>query len=169
MDAELFAKATRYAAQRGVILGRLLGDGIHGIVLEAEYKAKPGRLAIKVHSNAEAFARECAVYRRLAGQGITGIPGFHIPQFLGADDELLVIEMTIVTRPFVLDFASAYLDRPPQFPLDAIAQWEMEKREQFGVRWPIVQTALAELRGLGIHQTDVSPSNIGFRDEAAGE
>jgi len=32
-------------------------------------------------------------------------------------DDLLAIEMTIVTPPFILDFAGAYLDPAPDFPL----------------------------------------------------
>jgi len=103
------------------------------------------------------------VYRRLAELGIAEILGFNVPQFISADDELLVIAMTIITRPFVLDFASAYLERPPRFPPDVLVQWEEDKREQFGERWETVLRILAELRALGIHQLDASPSNIGFR------
>jgi len=33
------------------------------------------------------------------------ILGFHVPQLLGADDELMAIEMTIVSPPYLLDFA----------------------------------------------------------------
>ncbi len=37
-------------------------------------------------------------------------------------------------------------------------------REQFEVRWPIVQAVLRELETLGIYMQDVSPSNIAFVD-----
>ena len=163
MDEELLEKAARFAELRGLTLRQPLGDGIHGIVFAAECQANRGRLAIKVHSDAAAFARECMVYRRLAELGVTEILGFNVPQFLGADKDLLVIEMTIVTRPFVLDFASAYVDDPPQFPPDVLTHWEEEKREQFGAKWQTVLRILAALRGHGIHQTDVTPANIGFR------
>ena len=53
--------------------------------------------------------RERAVYERLKQAGVTEVLGFNIPQFIRADDDLRVIEMSIVTRPFVLDFAGAYL------------------------------------------------------------
>lgn len=72
--------------------------------------------------------------------------------------------MTVVARPFVLDFAGAYLDIPPEFPEETWAEWEAEKREQFESRWPIVQTVLAALEELDIHMVDVSPSNIAFLD-----
>jgi hypothetical protein len=42
--------------------------------------------------------------------------------------------------------------------------WETQKREQFGERWPVVQSVLAALEELDIHMIDVSPSNIAFRD-----
>ncbi|MGA2248407.1 MAG: hypothetical protein ABSH48_25850 [Verrucomicrobiota bacterium] len=80
------------------------------------------------------------------------------------DDALRVIEMSVVTRPFVLDFAGAYLDAPPGFSDEIWNDWETQKREQFGERWPKVQSVLAALEELDIHMIDVSPSNIAFRD-----
>ena len=70
--------------------------------------------------------------------------------------------MTIVTRPFVLDFAGAHLDAPPEFSEDIWADWEWEKREQFGAHWPRVQAVMAAFAELGIYLLDVSPSNIAF-------
>jgi hypothetical protein len=51
-----------------------------------------------------------------------------------ADDELLGFEMTVVERPYLLDFAGAYLDTVPQFPDEVWAEWEADKREKFGDR-----------------------------------
>ena len=45
-----------------------------------------------------------------------------------------VIEMTVVTPPFLLDFAGAYLDWPPEFSSEATEYWLHEKQEQFGTR-----------------------------------
>ena len=90
--------------------------------------------------------------------------GFSVPQYIHADDDLRVIEMSIVTRPFVLDFAGAYLDAPPDFPKEVWVEWEAGKQEQFDVRWPRVQAVLAALEELDIHMVDVSPSNIAFLD-----
>ena len=70
--------------------------------------------------------------------------------------------MTVVERPFVLDFAGAYLDAPPEFSEEIWAEWETQKREQFEVRWPEVQRVLGALEALDIHMVDVSPSNIAF-------
>jgi hypothetical protein len=63
-----------------------------------------------------------------------------------------------------LDFASAYLDRRPDFSEEAWAEWASQKREQFDVRWPVVQRVLAALEEFGIYMLDVSPGNIAFAD-----
>lgn len=162
MDLELRERAERYAAIRGLTLGTSLGSGIHGIVFLARFHQNPAGVAVKFHTDAVPFQREIAAYARLAGHGVTEICGFHVPQVLHVDEDWLAIEMTVVARPFVLDFAAAHLDRAPQFSEETMAQWEADKREQFGSRWPTVQRILSELRGMGIHQTDVSPGNIGF-------
>ena len=70
--------------------------------------------------------------------------------------------MTIVSRPFVLDFAGAYIDSKPDFSPDIWAEWEMEKNQQFSEKWSTVQDVLFELGRLGIHMIDVSPSNVAF-------
>jgi hypothetical protein len=106
--------------------------------------------------------RELAVYQRLKEVGVTKIQGFNVPQLLGHDDEMWIVEMSIVTRPFVLDFAGAYLDVPPQFPDETWTAWEAEKLDQFDLRWPKVQEILAALEQMDIHMVDVSPSNIAF-------
>jgi hypothetical protein len=72
--------------------------------------------------------------------------------------------MSIVTRPFVLDFAGAYLDAPPQFSDETWAEWEAEKMDQFDLHWPKVREILAALEDMDIHIVDVSPSNIAFID-----
>ena len=162
MDSDLREKVARYASHRGLAIGPSLGSGIRGIVFRARFHENPAEIAVKFHGEVQPFHREVAAYARLAEHGILDILGFHVPQVLKVDDDFLAIEMTIVARPFVLDFAAAYLDRAPKFSAEIMVEWEAEKREQFGNRWPTVQRILAELRLLGIHQTDVSPGNVGF-------
>jgi len=67
-----------------------------------------------------------------------------------------------VTRPFVLDFAGAYLDWGPEFSEEVLADWLKEKQEQFGPRWAEVQAILRELEGYGVFVIDVTPNNISF-------
>ena len=73
--------------------------------------------------------------------------------------------MTIVARPYILDFAAAYLDRRPEFADEVWADWEKEKQEQFEARWPQVQAILEEFELLRIYLLDVSPANIAFPEE----
>jgi hypothetical protein len=156
--------AGEYAAQRGLVLSERLGFGIHGVVHAAESNAGFGRSAVKALAHQAPYERERDAYLRLRETGVTLVLGFHVPQLLRHDDALRVIEMTVVTRPFLLDFAGAYLDWPPEFSEAVWQAWEEEKREQFGPRWPKVQAVLAALEDYGIHMLDVSPSNIAFRD-----
>ena len=95
------------------------------------------------------------------------ILGFNVPKLIRSDDELLVIEMTIVSRPFVLDFAGAYLDSPPEFSREIWSEWEAEKRDQFETRWSKVQAVLNALEDLDIYMVDVSPSNVAFADQSS--
>jgi len=121
-----------------------------------------GKVALKAHRNEADYGRERDVYLRLSQRQITEIRGCRVPELLEYDDNLLVIEMTIVTRPFVLDFGGAYLDRAPEFPKEVLADWRSEKAEQFGARWPEVQSILAGLEAYGIFLLDVNPGNISF-------
>jgi hypothetical protein len=156
--------AGAYATRHELRLGERLGFGIHGSVHVVEHKIKRDKSAIKSHRATEFYLRERAVYERLSGAGVSDILGFHVPQFIRADDDLQVIEMTIVTRPFVLDFAGAYVGAPPEFSEDIWAEWEAEKREQFGPRWTAVRAVMNAFEGLGIYLVDVSPNNIAFLD-----
>jgi hypothetical protein len=164
MEDVFIQNALAYASQHQLELAERLGFGIHGIIFVAGNKSEGGRTAVKVHREPEPYLRERAVYERLKRAGITEILGFNVPQFIRADDDLHVIEMSIVTRPFVLDFAGAYLGAPPDFSEEIWAEWQSGKEEQFDVRWPKVQAVLAALEHLDIHLVDVSPSNIAFLD-----
>jgi hypothetical protein len=164
MEQILTQNAQLYAAQHQLRLAERLGFGIHGIIFVAENNSQGGKTAIKAHRSREPYQRERDVYKRLNSVGVSEILGFNVPQMIRSDDELRVIEMTVVARPFVLDFAGACLDVPPEFPEEVWAEWEAEKKEQFEARWPKVQAVLAALEELDIHMVDVSPSNIAFRD-----
>ena len=151
IDETLLQNAHAYARHHQLQLAEPLGDGIHGSVWAAESKLKAGKSAVKAHRFDEPYSRELSVYQRLRDAHISKICGLNVPQLLGADDRLRVIEMTVVPQPFVLDFAGAYLDTPPVFSEEIWAGWEEDKREMFEARWPAVQAVLSELerRGLG--------------------
>jgi serine kinase of HPr protein (carbohydrate metabolism regulator) len=161
-DEDLVEVAQDYASRHALEVREILGSGIHGIVYVVESKADPGRRALKLHRDTEAYTREKTVYELLREKRIDTILGFDIPQPLRFDDEFMAIEMTIVMPPFVLDFASASLEVPMEFSEEVWADWEHTKQEQFGLQWEAVQAILTELRRYGIHMLDPSPSNIRF-------
>ena len=154
--------AAAYAARHHLLLAERLGFGIHGTVHVAEHEGKQDRSAVKAHNSVAFYAKERAVYERLRVVGVTEVLGFHVPQLIRSDDELWIIEMSIVTRPFLLDFAGAQLDCRPEFSEEIWAEWESEKREQFGLQWKTVLAVMDRLEALGICMADVSPTNIAF-------
>ena len=163
MSDEFFIHRSRtYATQHRLTLAERLGFGIHGTVHAAMSNVKPGKTAVKGFREIDPYLRERHAYERLREASIAKISGFNVPQLIRFDDNLWVVEITIVTRPFVLDFAGSYLDMPPEFSDEIWEEWESEKMEQFENRWPIVQSLLGELENLGIHLLDVSPSNVAF-------
>jgi hypothetical protein len=164
MDDIFIQNAVAYAARHQLRLAERLGFGIHGTIFVAESKSRSGRTAVKAHREVGPYFRERMAYERLKQACVTDILGFNVPQFIRAEDDLRVIEMSIVTRPFVLDFAGAYLDAPPDFPDEIWAEWEDGRREQFGGRWPKVKAILSNLEEFGIYMMDVSPRNVAFLD-----
>ncbi len=106
-----------------------------------------------------------AIAQHAVQRQVTDVNGFAVPALLWADDAQWVIEMEIVSPPFVLDFASAYLDEQPDYPEDVMQRWVDEKAEQFGAdRWSIVESVMAKFGGMGIYLADVKPGNISFED-----
>lgn len=152
---ELDFRAQEYANRNGLVIVERLGFGVHGSVFSAESQSQGGRVAIKVHERQPDYQRERDVYLRLKAYEITKIRGCTVPELLGCDDELYVIQMTVVTQPFVLDFAGAYLDQPPDFSEEVLADWRAEKQEQFGGRWPEVTAFSWSVRVHGLRVTSV--------------
>lgn len=156
-DLELRTK--QYAERFDRPIEKELGFGYDGIVFSTSCQS-----AIKALRYEPLYQRERDVYLRLQEHGVSDLLGFKVPRMLNADDELWVVEMEIVSPPFVLDFAGAYLDTPPDFPEEIMEDWRAEKREQFGERWGQVQDVMREFRRIGIFLADVKPGNIMFRD-----
>lgn len=156
VTSRLAAYCQRYAVGPTVRLGAGKDGGV--------WATSDGH-AVKVFADTGQFEREVAVYERLAQRGVREVHGHHIPDLVAVDPDLLTVTMSIVSRPFVLDFASAHLDTPPVFPEDVMAEWLADKKEQFGKNWPHAARVLAGLRAHGVHMMDVHPGNIGFVDE----
>ena len=122
---------------------RLQGVGELGFGFDAIVVSTDRQSAVKSLRHESLYVRERDVYLRLRSRNVTEVMGFEVPRLVGFDDDLWIVEMTIVTPPFVLDFAGAALDRRPQWPEDVLAEWQAEKAEQFGDRWPTVQLIMS--------------------------
>jgi hypothetical protein len=159
-------RALEYAANHNLILDEELGSGMNGVVFVADARhstpAHPRFSAVKAcHSETE-YVRERDAYFRLQECGLTWVRSCKIPELLEFDDDRWIIEMTIVTRPFCLDFGGAFLEKPPDFSEEVMDDWRAEKMEQFGKHWPEVQRIIAVLEVHGIYLMDVNPKNISF-------
>jgi hypothetical protein len=161
---ELMRRAQEYAQRNRLGLVKEFGFGVHGIVLSAESQinvgTSPFRSAVKVHEREAYYLRERDIYLHLKERGIREIRGCAVPELIEYDNDLWIIEMSVVTPPYVLDFAGAYLDWKPDFSEEVMADWRADKQEQFGKHWPEVLAILAFLESHGIYMEDVSPSNI---------
>ncbi len=154
------AKANEYAEEKGMILqAEPLGWGYDGIVVSTNKRS-----AIKAFKYKELFRKELAVYLRLTERDLTSIHEFVIPRMLGYCARRWLIEMEIVEPPFIVDFASAYLDTPPDYDDELLETEERKRREEFGDNWSKVTILLANLRRHGIYLVDANPRNIAFSD-----
>lgn len=155
--AKPLANLDEYARRRALVLLDRLGYGQDGIVYSTSMKS-----AVKAFRYVEQYACEQRVYLRLQERGIDRIGEFSIPRLIAASDELMLIEMGIVSAPFVLDFAGAYVDETPPYSRRQIAESQRRNRQLFRKRWPAVRSALSTLRGHGIYFVDIHPGNVAF-------
>jgi len=136
----------------------LLGFGQDGCVVRTS-----GFKALKAFHRPQNFYCERDSYRRLTDVGWDEVAGLKIPSLLDSDEKFLVVEIGIVSPPFLLDFVKAYLDTPPDYSPEVIEQHEGERSDLFEAdQWEIVQRATAELRSIGIYNYDYRPGNFCF-------
>jgi len=153
-------RAEQYLKNGGLTFSSCLGVGTQGSVFVCNLPARKNELfdqvAIKFHDQEVAYHRELGVYLRLRDLGIEEVGDHMVPQLIDYNDELLAIEMTIVSPPFCLDFGGAYLDRPPDYSPEVWADWRTMKSEAFESNWPAVEKILAEFKSYGIYIADVT-------------
>ena len=116
---------------------------------------------IKVCRHANLFERELAVYQRLSLLGLHQLQGFRIPSLLDQDAEQWFLELSLISPPFILDFAAASLGKQPA-EMES-TEWIGEKQRLFGPDWSEVQRRLDGLRLYGIHFPDMHLGNIRHR------
>ena len=165
-DASLPAedRADLYARRTGQSLLGLLGQGKDGGV----WFTSVGH-AIKAHVRPESYRAERNAYMRFRDVGLDEVKGFAVPSLMGYDDELLVIEMTVVPPPFVVDFASVVLDVDPELIEDEGHTLADLVRERFGdARVDAVLGIRDELIvRAGAYLSDLHGHNIKFGDGPA--
>jgi len=99
------AVARRYIGSDQLL--KELGSGAEGFVFPT-----PTSTAVKIFSHKERFDCELAVYQRLFDHDVIEVQGFNIPRLVSFNKPSMVIEMTIVQPPYILDFAQSELDVP---------------------------------------------------------
>jgi len=157
----MLEKPQQYEAKYTLRFTDALGNGKDGRVL----KTASAR-AVKFFDDATVYRRELRAYQILQQRDIDELNGFQIPRLLRYDDALMAIEMTIVSPPFLLDFASAYTQHEydrfefTQEVLDErLAHWS----DIFADDWPTVQlTSEAFTNETGLILLDLSLNNIRF-------
>lgn len=147
-----------YLRSRGISVHRTLGYGKDGSVWESSRRS-----AIKIHERPESYHAERNAYMRLRELNIREVAGFAVPLMYEYDDELSAIEMDVVSPPFVVDFASARLDAPPEMIEDEGHTLEDMIRERFGAQADQVLALYNELIARAdIFLSDFHRHNIRF-------
>jgi hypothetical protein len=144
----LQAHAIQYAELCGISLNLKtpLGYGNDGIVWRSDRQS-----AVTVFEQRFKYDRESACYQRLAENNVKSIEGLAVPQLMGVNEDLMIVEMRLVTPPYLLDFGKAYLDTSPEYPVESMEEWEAEGAENFGARWSDVKVILWRLKQYGIY------------------
>lgn len=150
-----------YEARHHVRLLEILGSGPgqDGFVLRSDRLT-----AVKFFDSEHRFHREWEVYHVLRTKGISNVAGHEVPRFVNVDDKVQAIEMSIVNRPFVLDFAGA--KRPEEVPdfEEHVMQEHLEHlQELFGDKWSdALHVAEMFRQARGFVLLDIHPGNIAF-------
>jgi len=89
-----------------------------------------------------------------------------VPRLFDADEALRAIEMSIVARPFLLDFAGARrADEVPDFGQEVMDEHFDHLRDLFGDRWTdAIHVAEVFRVQTGFVLLDIHPGNIAFAE-----
>lgn len=162
-DEEVWIAAQEYARCQGtaILSAKPLGFGEDGIVWESERNT-----VIKSHYREKNYLNERDCYLRFQDCDVSEIAGFSIPELRGYDDQLMVIEIGMVTPPWVLDFGKAYLDRPGDFSELTLRDTFDQFRENYSpADWDRVLEVVSDLKSFQIYYYDLKPGNIRVRND----
>jgi hypothetical protein len=149
-----------YMERHGISVTGTLGAGKDGYVWRTSRDT-----ALKIHGQFESYRAERNAYIRFRDLDIDEIGGLAVPSLRAFDDELFAIEMGIVAPPFIVDFASAFLDTPPDFIEDEghalhdmiRARFDERADEVIGLYEDLVASA-------AVYLSDFHRHNIKFAD-----
>jgi hypothetical protein len=152
-----------FAARYGCTLTDRIGVGNDGAVFRTDRFT-----AVKFAYDRIQFLRELEVYQVLTELCVERVLGHEVPSLRGSDAELRAIEMTVVSPPFLLDFAAARRsEEVPDFEDYVWEEHHERMKDKFGHHWQdVLQVADAFERLTGYALLDLHPGNIRFGDEA---
>lgn len=161
VSQELWNRVQQYAAGHEIDIDKLrpLGYGNDGNVWKYE------SWAIKAFHHQWNYRQEKLSYQRLTERSIREICGLQLPLFEDYDDNLLIVQIGIVTPPFLLDFGKVYFDTPPDYPEEPAEDRDAYLREMFEDDAPAVKRVLRAIQIHGIYYVDPNPGNIKFRPD----
>jgi len=151
-------RAELYANAKNLTIDKRFGWGFDGTVFGTDTGT-----AIKVLNHQALYRNELDVYLHPQKKEISSLSGFQIPKLVDHDPDYWIIEMTVVSPPYVVDFAGARLKRPEPFDEEIIAEWTKSKREEFGDDWPSVKRLMFAFETRGVFLMDVHPKNVACR------
>jgi hypothetical protein len=155
----LYENAVKYCISSNTVITTELGHGTQGIVYQTQRNT-----AIKVYSLKQGYERERNVYIRLKERGIDFIQRLALPRIRTWDDNLLILEMSIVHVPCMLDFGGAYLDYLPEH-LNRDDVWFKDKQIEFGDNWEEAMSVIREIEHRAdLWLADINTGNIKFGD-----
>ena len=103
---DLWERCSRYADRHEIVIKEderfKVGSGQDGSVW-----ATTTNTAVKVLNFEPLYDRERSAYFRLLEHDVSKVLGCFVPRLVDYDDELWVVEMTIVTRPFEPPFVGS--------------------------------------------------------------
>jgi len=138
-----------------------LGSGTDGWVFSLEPYS-----VLKVYADPLKYKNELRVYLRLQAKNVDFFHGVNIPRLRHYHHDLLVIEISFVRPPYLIDFGKSYLDTAVDFPSEAVAMWRHEVLARFGRRRGLDALHLHArlIAELGIYHDDLSRTNLDFGD-----
>ena len=162
MKNELISNATEFCTitSSELIANPALGHGTDGSV----WRTSRGT-AVKSFFYEKNYRDELECYLRLMKYEISEICGLAVPTYEDSSDSLLTLEMSIVQKPYLLDFGKVYIDEPPPYFGDRqlMENWYAEVRDLFESDAETVHSVLFFLQKFGIYYVDPKPANIRFR------